>query len=127
MNRKIGSNKGKIMLVDLYDYIQKHRYGRYIFSSYYNREVLNENINDHTFRMNLVFKEMKIIFNPNQVLLYDFLDVKSTESQYIAIDRVKYARIKEFEIGVKIDLICENLLNDIDNHTYTIFAENYIK
>ena len=92
MNRKIGSNKGKIMLVDLYDYIQKHRYSRYIFSSYYNREVLNENINDHTFRMNLVFKEMKIIFNPNQVLLYDFLDVKSTESQYIAIDRVKYAR-----------------------------------
>lgn len=128
MSKKRGSNKSRVSLIDLLEYIKKHQYSRYIFSSRYYRDGayedgLHENINAHTLRMNLVFKKMKIIFNPNQILLYNFLDCKSTESQYIAIDRVKYAMIKETATGIKIDFVSGNLSNDIDNHTYTVFAE----
>lgn len=66
MNGKNGNNRTKILLVDLLEYIAKYQYARYIFSSHYNDECLNENVNKHTLRMNLVFKEMSIKFNPNQ-------------------------------------------------------------
>lgn len=56
-------------------------------------------------KMNLVFKEMSIKFNPNQILLYNFMDFKSTDSQYVILDRVKYARIKEMATGIKIDFV----------------------
>lgn len=123
MNEKTGNIRKKILLVDLLDYIDQYQYNRYIFSSHYNDECLNENINEHTLRMNLVFRKMSIIFNPNQIILHNFMDFKSTESQYVILDRVKYARIKETETGIKIDFVSGNLSNDIDNHTYTIFAE----
>lgn len=83
MNEKNGNKRKNILLVDLLEYIVKYQYARYIFSSHYNDECLNENINKHTFRMNLVFKEMSIRFNPNQILLYNFMDFKSTNSQYV--------------------------------------------
>lgn len=123
MNGKNGNNRTKILFVDLLEYIAKYQYARYIFSSHYNDECLNENVNKHTLRMNLVFKEMSIKFNPNQILLYNFMDFKSTDSQYVILDRVKYARIKEMATGIKIDFVSGNLLDDIDNHTYTVFAE----
>ena len=123
MNEKNGNNRKNILLVDLLEFIKKHQYTRYIFSSHYNDECLNENVNKHTHRMNLVFKEMSIRFNPNQILLYNFMDFKSTNSQYVILDRVKYARVKEMATGMKIDFVSGNLSNDIDNHTYTVFAE----
>ena len=123
MNEKNGNKRKNILLVDLLEYIVKYQYARYIFSSHYNDECLNENVNKHTFRMNLVFKEMSIRFNPNEILLYNFMDFKSTNSQYVILDRVKYARIKEMATGIRIDFVSGNLSNDIDNHTYTVFAE----
>lgn len=123
MNEKNGNNRKNVLLVDSLKYIAKFQYARYIFSSHYNDECLNENANKHTIRMNLVFKEMSIRFNPNQILLYNFMDFKSTNSQYVILDRVKYARIKEMATGIKIDFVSGNLSNDIDNHTYTVYAE----
>lgn len=123
MDTKICNNMNNILLMDLLDYIGKYQYSRYVFSTHYHNE--NENVNKHTLRMNLIFKEMDIVFNPNKVILYDFLNSSSKESQYIILDRVKYARINEFETGIKIDFICGNMSDDIDNHTYTIFAEFY--
>ena len=119
MNEKNGNNRKNVLLVDLLKYIAKFQYARYIFSSHYNDECVNK----HTIRMNLVFKEMSIRFNPNQILLYNFMDFKSTNSQYVILDRVKYARIKEMATGIKIDFVSGNLSNDIDNHTYTVYAE----
>lgn len=123
MNEKNENNRRNILLVDLLEFIKKYQYTRYIFSSHYNDECLNENVNKHTLRMNLVFKEMSVRFNPNQILLYNFMDFKSTNSQYVILDRVKYARIKEMATGLKIDFVSGNLSNDIDNHTYTVYAE----
>ena len=120
MNGKNGNNRTKILLVDLLEYIAKYQYARYIFSSHYNDECLNENVNKHTLRMNLVFKEMSIKFNPNQILLYNFMDFKSTDSQYVILDRVKsvsYTHLALWQVWLQwhsIDFSCMSMKNSID-------------
>lgn len=121
MNGKIGNNHKKVSIVELKDCLSKERYNKYIFSSNY-----QSNINNYTLRCSMIFEQLDVLFNPNKIFIHSRCD-SPDEGQYIVIEKVKYAYIEELEYGILMEIVCGNISNDIDNHTYTVVAEIFNK
>lgn len=117
MNEKIVNKRKKVSIVELKKYLSQEKYNKYIFSSNY-----QSNINNYTLRCSMIFEQFDVLFNPNKIFIHSRCDSPSN-GQYIVIEKVKYAYIEKLEYGVLIDVVCGNISNDIDNHTYTIVAE----
>ena len=121
MNGKIGNNHKKVSIVELKDYLSKERYNKYIFSSNY-----QSNINNYTLRCSRIFEQLDVLFNSNKIFIHSRCD-SPDKGQYIVIEKVKYAYIEELEYGILMEIVCGNISNDIDNHTYTVVAEIFNK
>ena len=117
MNGEIGNNHKKVSIVELKDYLSKEKYNKYIFSSNY-----QSNINNYTLRCSMIFDQLDVLFNPNKIFIHSRCD-STDKGQYIVIEKVKYAYIEELEYGILMEIVCGNISNDIDNHTYTVVAE----
>ena len=108
MNGKIGNKSKRISIAELKDYLSKRKCDKYIFSS-------------------MLFDVLDILFNPNKIFLHNANRISDADSQYVVIERAKYAYIEEFETGIIIDITCGSISTDIDNHTYTVVAEKITK
>ena len=122
MNGKIGNKSKRISIAELKEYLSKRKCDKYIFSSNY-----QSNINNYTLRCSMMFDVLDILFNPNKIFLHNANRISDADSQYVVIERAKYAYIEELETGIIIDITCGSISTDIDNHTYTVVAEKITK
>lgn len=120
MNGKIGNKCKKISIAELRDYLSERKYTKYIFSSNY-----QSNINNFTLRCSMIFSQLDILFNPNKIFMHNAQT--SCGEQYVIIERAKYAYIEKIGTRLMIEIICGNVSNDIDNHTYTVVADISLK
>lgn len=119
MNGKIGNKRKRISVAELKDYISTRKYSKYIFSSNY-----QSNINNYTLRCSMIFDRLEILFNPNKIFMHNER-TPCGDRQYLILERAKYAYVDELDTGIIIEIVCGNISNDIDNHTYTVVAENF--